>query len=117
DVPALYFCREPGEAMREPWLLGRYVRRATSPIELRRWGSGVAGFLNRFGSPLVDPRRVGDLVSAHYPRGQVGTLYLDDVPQSFLRVNHYGQWKGQLCLDDRMHSLSMLCMVLHSFTS
>ncbi|CAK0885466.1 unnamed protein product, partial [Prorocentrum cordatum] len=64
DVPALYFCREPGEAMREsPWLLGRYVRRATSPIELRRWGSGVAGFLNRFGSPLVDPRRVGDLVS------------------------------------------------------
>merc|ERR1712216_695696 len=56
-----------------------------------RWGSTVAGFLNRFGSPLVDPLRVGDLVSAHYPRGAPGTLVLDDTPQDFARANHYGE--------------------------
>ena len=51
----------------------------------------VAGFLNRFGSPLVVPERVGDLVSAHYPRPNAGTSYLDDVPMDFLRANHYGE--------------------------
>merc|ERR1712139_191335 len=74
-----------------PWPLGRYVFRASWPIELTRWGSSVVRFLNRFGSPLVDPLQVGDLVSAHYPHASPGALYLDDVPTSFARANHYGE--------------------------
>jgi len=92
DVPAVYFSRGESPTVRpSPWLLGRYIHRASVPIELKRWGSTLAGFLNRFGSPLVDPHRVGDLVSAHYPRAEPGALYLDDVPQTFVRANHYGE--------------------------
>merc|ERR1712194_890492 len=58
------------------------------------WGSTAARFLNRFGSPIVDPLQVGDLVSAHYARASPGTLYLDDVPMSFVRANHYGEAFG-----------------------
>merc|ERR1712216_1041926 len=92
EVPAVYFVRQPGSSMRSsPWLLGRYIYRASVPIELAGWGSIAARFLNRFGSPIVDPLRVGDLVSAHYARAAPGTLYLDDVPMSFVRANHYGE--------------------------
>eukprot|EP00913_Durusdinium_trenchii_P013697 g12860.t1 len=95
DVTAIYFTRSmhrkpQGPVRPSPWLFGRYVYRASVPIQLRDWGSPVAGFLNRFGSPLVVPERVSDLVSAHYPRPAAGTFYLDDVPMDFLRANHYG---------------------------
>ncbi|CAE8657451.1 unnamed protein product, partial [Polarella glacialis] len=102
DVSALYFTRTssdlraadgtPTGPMRpSPWLFGRYVWRASAPLELNNWGSTVAGFLNRFGSPIVAPDRVDELVSAHYPRPAPGTLILDDVPQDFVRANHYGE--------------------------
>ncbi|CAK9055703.1 unnamed protein product [Durusdinium trenchii] len=96
DVTAIYFTRSmhrkpQGPVRPSPWLFGRYVYRASVPIQLRDWGSPVAGFLNRFGSPLVVPERVSDLVSAHYPRPAAGTFYLDDVPMDFLRANHYGE--------------------------
>ncbi|CAJ1403405.1 unnamed protein product [Effrenium voratum] len=96
DVTAIYFTRSQhrkpqGPVRKSPWLFGRYVYRASEPLHLKDWGSPVAGFLNRFGSPLVNPERVGDLVSAHYPRPSAGSLYLDDVPMDFVRANHYGE--------------------------
>lgn len=112
DVSAVYFTRGGlSRSMRaSPWLLGRYTFRAEAPIELPRWGSHVAGFLNRFGSPLVDPARVGDLVSAHYPRVGPGMLHLDDVPQDFLRTNHYGEaFRVRKVIDnDNVHDESIL---------
>lgn len=96
DVTAIYFTRSAdpiprGPARPSPYLFGRYVYRASKPLQLRNWGSPVAGFLNRFGSPLVVPDRVGDLVSAHYARPSAGTFFLDDVPMNFFRANHYGE--------------------------
>eukprot|EP00931_Biecheleriopsis_adriatica_P046040 TRINITY_DN26408_c0_g1_i1.p1 TRINITY_DN26408_c0_g1~~TRINITY_DN26408_c0_g1_i1.p1 ORF type:complete len:773 (+),score=124.46 TRINITY_DN26408_c0_g1_i1:49-2367(+) len=97
DVTAIYFSRAnqsgpPKGPMRSsPWLFGRYVWRASVPIQLSSWGSQVAGFLNRFGSPMVVPERAGDLVAAHFARPSAGTMYLDDVPMDFVRANHYGE--------------------------
>eukprot|EP00435_Cladocopium_sp_Y103_P010257 s2600_g2.t1 len=78
QVTAIYFTRSAdpiprGPARPSPYLFGRYIYRASKPLQLRNWGSPVAGFLNRFGSPLVVPDRVGDLVSAHYARPSAGT--------------------------------------------
>lgn len=97
DVSQIYFLRGPHEKAHRPspLLLGRYVHRPRRPIELPKWGSLQAStFLNRFASPIVDPLRVSDIVSEHYPRAKVDSLYLDNVPQSFARVNHYGEAFG-----------------------
>jgi len=97
DVSQVYFIRGPREEAPRPspLLIGRYVHRPRRPIELPRWGSlQASSFLNRFASPIVDPLRVSDIVSEHYPRAKVDSLYIDNVPQSFARVNHYGEAFG-----------------------
>jgi len=92
DVPAIYFTHGPELGLREsPYLPGRYIYRSSKPIELPKWGSTRASTLNRFPSPLANPDRVGELVTEHFPRAKPGSLYLDDVPQDFLRANHYGE--------------------------
>ncbi|CAD7969573.1 unnamed protein product [Amoebophrya sp. A25] len=77
-------------------LLGQYTQRANKPLlQPRGWGSGqhANSFLNRFGSPILRPEAVSELVAAHYPRPNNRfwpARVLDEVPQHFLRTNHYG---------------------------
>ena len=81
-------------------LFERYTQRSFRPLlQPPGWGSASApnAFLNRFGSPIVRPEAVSELVAAHYPRPNNLFLrragparVLDETPQNVARANHYG---------------------------
>eukprot|EP00392_Amoebophrya_sp_AT5.2_P006306 g6317.t1 len=59
-----------GENADESLLTRRFVLRADKPLlQPRGWGSSFGNsFLNRFGSPILRPEAVSELVAAHYAR-------------------------------------------------
>ncbi|CAD7948330.1 unnamed protein product [Amoebophrya sp. A120] len=93
DVSQVYFVNQTRQS---PTLLGRYTNRADKPLlQPKGWGSAqfANSFLNRFGSPILRPEAVSELVAAHYPRGNnlfFPARVLDETPQTFVRANHYG---------------------------